>query len=143
MFNLIGNLFLAEFWKLWGELALSTAIGCGALALWWFTPAVLTKFKNLFLHVAVGAFAFTFVFGWGANSRDDLCQAQFAQAEARFEKLQAAIEVQSEADRARFEGELKQSEDEIDRRKRAVQDANIARKTPACVLTADDVRRLR
>ncbi len=142
MFNLFANFFLAEFWKLWGTLALSTAIGCGALALWWFTPAILFKFKNLLLHIAIGAFAFTFVFGWGANSRDDLCNAQFAQAKARFERLQAAIEAQSEADRLRFEEEIKQSEDTIDKWKKGYQDANADRKNPACRLTADDIRRL-
>lgn len=84
MFDIFGNFGLSEFWKLWGLLAGTAAVGCAALAVAWFAP--FQWLRQGALHVAVIAFAFTAVFGWGASARDNLYQAQHQRELARLTK---------------------------------------------------------
>ena len=97
----------------------------------------------MFLHIAIGAFAFTFVFGWGANSRDDLCNAQFAQAKARFEKLQTDIERAANEDRKMLEARLDAKDSDIDKWSKDYEQLLAGRKDVPCILGDDDARGLR
>lgn len=143
MFSFIANLGLIEFWKLWGMLATSTLIGFGALAVFWFSPITALRLKQVALHVAAAAFLFTWVFGWGAQTRDGLCIAQVDAARARFEKLQKDIESAAEAERLRLMAELSTKEQEIDDLSKKHEALLANSKDIACLLTDEDVRQMK
>lgn len=105
MLDVFSNLALGELWQLWGTLAAAALIGIGALA---FAIALAPSAgaRRLALEVAAVAFAFNLIYGWGAHTRDALCQAQIAQMQTRFAALQDRINTLTEAHARELEDEI-------------------------------------
>ena len=93
----------------------------------------------------IGGAAVLFVIGFlgGAHWESKQCQRNIAARQAQFEANVAAANKATEIDMEQLSGELRLSEKAIEKARKDYDDVLAKRTEAACLLTADDVRRLR
>lgn len=82
-------LFEGTFWWIVAKIGIPFLV-CG-VALYIAIKTPWPALRNVCLHIAVGAAAFTFVYSWGLKDRADLCEADKAALQEKFEKMQEEV----------------------------------------------------
>ncbi len=131
---MLGFSVLKQIADVWFSLGIGVTIGIGFLAAAWF----IAPLRQMFIGLAVGAFAATWFFGQGVLQERQVCQAKQAEAER--------LRIERDADQARIAGEdAERLQTEIETARKREQEAEAKyekaiSKNPSCVLTPDDLR---
>jgi len=148
MFSFVWN-WIWEWVFGWG--GLGAVVSVAAWALWYFMPEISPKFKALLLHIAVAVTLFTvastYFFTKGYDDGTAVITKQWDAANAKAvqdaKNRDAAIAVETAKRVQQVTSEIQIQADDLQKKVDVYEEQLKASKAGVCILTDDDIRRLR